>query len=143
MRTAALLLTSALLLAGCVKPKDPTEEIQAQYDRYSEAYVKNDVDTLLSILTDDFVLTDGEGVIHSRADYRKELEERKEQGIKAASYKVQIENVVREGDAASVITREYSSSITEESVVHQYRDVWVLQDGEWKLKSSTTILHGG
>ncbi len=141
MRAALVLLTTAVLLAGCAKPDNTQAEIQAQYDRYAEAYVENDVEAMLAILADDFILTDGQGVRHTRKEYEAELKERRESGQKASSYRVEIDSVVREGDAASVITREISTSISEPTAVHQYRDVWVQVDGVWKLKSTTTVEH--
>ena len=119
--------------------------IQRQYDRWSQAYVQNDVAVLLDILSPDYVLTSFTGKELSYAPYAASLKLRQEAGIQSAtSYKTHINKLSMGAERASVISVEVMRTPDPKSRkitfhTHTYEDRWVLQGKKWRLKSTRTI----
>lgn len=139
MRPLAVILCALCATSALAQTR---AAIQAQYDRFAKAYVKNDAKTLLSILAPDFVLINGEGVKISYRQYARQLREREKKGVPGSAYEVKIKSLQVKGSRATVLTNEVSVSKNGEEHVHTYRDVWKKIKGQWRLASSTTLSHG-
>ena len=108
--------------------------IQTQYDRWSAAYIKNDVPTLLSILSSDFTLQTGSGKTLTRQQYEAILNKRKPKTPEQMSYTLVIERFKIRGNMATLYTRETQSetdtaaqtqTAPPEKHIHEYLDRWV------------------
>lgn len=145
----------SLLFAVCVSTvalagtKDVQKEIERQYKRWSKAYVVNDVDTILSILTSDYTLTTYSGDVVSFKQYASSLREKKAKGTKNAAYTTKIVSLAVKGIRANVVSEEESVTSVKDPVtaklkrlihIHRYSDSWVKSGGVWKLSSTKTTL---
>ncbi len=140
MRVASVLSCFLALIA--VAHGQARAAIQNQYDRFAKAYVKNDVTTMLKILSPKYVITNEQGVAKSYKEYRKQLEDRKKSGKTSQAYTVQIEKLTRDGDTAMVETSEVTTAKDGTKTVHKYLDVWQKTGSKWRLLSTRTREHG-
>ncbi|HWA84495.1 MAG TPA: nuclear transport factor 2 family protein, partial [Fimbriimonadaceae bacterium] len=124
------------------------KQIQAQYNVWSAAYMKNDVDTLLSILTPDYSIKASNGNLITHSEYEVILNQRKKKGYDATHYSTAILRVTLHGDIAAVWSRETSTihgkspqtgKIADTQYQHDYVDVWDFVNGKWLLKSTATL----
>jgi hypothetical protein len=138
MRPLAFVL---ILLAVAAAPAQTWKSIQSQYDRFAKAYVANDVKAMLGILSSTYTLTNEDGRTIDYKAYKAQLEERKERGLVSSAYTVQILSLDRKGDTATLATKEVTKGIGGTEHVHRYRDVWKLEQGVWRLASTTTLGH--
>lgn len=133
------ILTASVLVASLAAAQ--MREIQAQYDLFAKAYVKNDVTAMLQILAADYTITDENGKTISRAKYKALLLDRKKKGQKSDAYKVIIESLEMRYGTATAITKEITDAKGKARRVHRYRDVWRRVGRTWKLASTTTLKH--
>jgi hypothetical protein len=148
------MLFSLVLLLG-LRPPAIKGEIQAQYDRWSKAYMAADVPTLLSIITSDYQLTTVDKVVVKFPEYKAKLELRAKMGFDATVYSTSIQSlklVGQEADVKAIETiethRSDAKSFRSEKILHRhhYLDHWIRVSGAWRLcstvteKESTTVL---
>ena len=119
--------------------------IQVQYDRWSSAYVRNDVDVLLDILAPDYELTAFSGSKISRPKYEASLRHRKEAGVvDSSTYMTKIQRIALTVNEATIVsfevitTPDASTKITTVHT-HVYDDRWVILEGAWRLKTTKTL----
>lgn len=125
--------------------------LQKRYDQWSAAYLKNDVATLLRILSPDFSLKTGSGRVLTRPQYEVILRKRKPGTSLVTAYATRVKRLElsRDGNTAMAYTTE---TTTEKSPpvpdgkkaapvihIHDYRDGWVRRNGQWLLRSSETL----
>jgi len=124
------------------------KQIQAQYDAWSAAYMKNDVATLLAILTPDYSLKMSNGNTLTHDEYKVVLEQRKKKGQDTTQYATQILRVTLHGDVAAIWSRETmtmkgknpdTGKPQDIQYQHDYIDVWSFVDGKWLLKGTSTL----
>lgn len=111
--------------------------IQPLYDRFAAAYVKNDVVTMLSILSPDYVLVNAVGTKVTRQDYEKTLIMRNMNRAEAADYTVKILEIKPIDNGALIHTRETYADRANHT--HEYADRWSLVDGSWRLVETRTL----
>lgn len=126
---------AVLVCLACAVPAiaQTRSEIQAKYDRFASAYVKNDVDAMLSVLSRSYKITSESGSVKSYAQYRKQLVERRRAGRTAKAYRVEIATFEGQGNALNVLTREVTQETDGTESAHYYRDRWRKEKGGWKL----------
>ena len=138
-----------LLVAQAVAaPKTPRQEIQAQYDRWSIAYVANDVPTLLSILDPSFTLTNIDKDTMSYKTYSAYLGLRKGIPKESTKYKTEVRQIKMVGKEALVNATEFMSTEKKSFKTgkmqiaihtHEYLDTWVFVKPAWRLKKTVTL----
>ena len=142
-----------LLLAGAATMARADDSgvrkaIQTQYDRWCTAYIKNDVPTLLSLLSPDFTLQTGSGKTLTRQQYEAILNKRKPKTPEQMRYTLVIERFRVRGSIATLYTRETQSetdataqtqTTTPEKHIHEYLDRWVKNGASWQLQFSQTL----
>jgi hypothetical protein len=121
--------------------------IKGQYDAWSAAYMKNDVDQLLSILSPDYTLKTATGSVITHSEYEVMLNMRKKRNTDTSVYSTEILRLTLHDDVAALLSRETSVTRQKndktgkmETVNHQhdYIDVWAFTGGKWLLKSTVT-----
>ncbi len=115
--------------------------IEKQYARFSKAYVKNDVKTMLAILSPEYTITDENGKTLDYKKYKAQLQERKDRGQVSSAYTVKIISLEVKDKVATVGTEEITKGIGGVEHVHNYRDIWKKEKGVWRLASTTTLGH--
>lgn len=140
MRSLALI--GLLVLAIAAAPGQTWKAIQGQYERFAKAYVANDVNVMLAILSPSYTITDENGKTIDFKAYKAQLEQRRDRAQVSSAYTVEILSLERKGDTTTVGTKEITKGIGGVEHVHRYRDIWKLQKGVWRLASTTTIGHG-
>jgi len=136
-------LVISTFLALCAGAMSQTwAAIAKQYDRFATAYLANDVNVMLSILSPTYTLEDEAGTKTDYRAYRTQLERRRDQGVVSSAYTVHILSLERKGDTAILGTKEVTKGIGGAEHVHRYRDIWKLEKGVWRLASTTTLGHG-
>jgi len=139
---------------AATKPKDyaPTEAtaraaIQTQYNRWSKAYMANDVPTLLDVLTPDYTLKTAKGALITHSEYAVMLDIRKKKHSDTKRYSTEISRMTLKGKVAAIYSRETTTNVETDpksgrqvplSYQHDYIDVWVLASGKWRLRSTVT-----
>jgi len=136
-----MLLLAVVVLSGTATVK---AEIQRQYDRWSKAYIANDVPVLLSILTPDYRLTTVDKTVVDHAEYEAKIRLRSEMRADPTSYSTQIISLaVKDGEAdvRAVETMESHLEKPRRTVFHRhhYLDHWVHPRKAWLLKSTVTV----
>lgn len=132
-------------------PNLPTSQIQAgiqaQYNAWSAAYMKNEVETLLGMLSPEYTLTTADNRVIERPEYEATLNLRRRANSDTSSYSTQILKLTLDRDAVQVISRETSVSHVKneksgvvETVnhMHDYLDRWIYLEGKWLLSSTVT-----
>jgi hypothetical protein len=119
-------------------PKEVQKQIQAQYDRWSKAYMANDVDTLLGILSPDYTLTNSNKEVMTYATYKAYIKLRAKGPKEATQYRTRILSLSVHGDVADADSVE---SMTTGRTVHrhEYHDTWSLRGGVWRLSKTVTV----
>lgn len=137
-----------LLLLSPQRPPTTQQQIQAQYDRWSKAYMAKDTDTLLSILTPDYTLTNAEGTTISRAQYEVSLKLRAKAAADPTKYSTKIKKLVEKDGQAIVTAIETMESKSEDSKTHksitilhrhEYQDTWHPHPPTWELQKTVTV----
>ncbi len=123
-------------------------DIQAQYNRWSKAYMANDVETLLDILAPDYLLINIKKEETTREKYAAYLKLRAKSVVDITKYKTDIRRLKRTDNIAEVTSietmetpREDPETHAKQTVLHrhEYLDEWVLGDSVWRLRKTTTI----
>ncbi|HLO97340.1 MAG TPA: nuclear transport factor 2 family protein [Fimbriimonas sp.] len=120
---------------------DTKSDIQSQYDRFAKAYVKNDVSTMLSIVSPNYTLVNEEKKLITLAEYKVQLEKRRKAGKKNKAYTVTILSLKQRGNEVSVETMETITTGPGTTKKHHYLDGWVRTEAGWRLISTETIAH--
>lgn len=137
-----------LLVLQMPKPGDVQKAIQSRYDAWSKAYMANDVDALLSILSPDYLLKTSDGTEIKHSEYEAMLRLRKASNKDTKKYSTKILKLKLSGDTAEVSARESMTSQERSGLVgqlqtivheHDYLDSWVLRDGSWLLRRTETV----
>lgn len=122
-------------------------EIKVQYDAWSAAYMKNDVDKLLSILDPGYTLKAANGQVITHSEYAVMLNLRKKKGPDTTRHSTQILRLTLHDGVAAIFARETTTSkrfnpnTKKEQTVdsqHDYVDAWVYSHGKWLLRSTVT-----
>jgi len=134
---ASAILMSALLSCTNASPSSDQELIKLE-DDWAQAMVKRDAARLSQFYGDDYVFTDADGVVSTKA---KELEEITSGPYHETSYKFDDLQVRLFGDVAVVTGRntiQGSWEDTQQSMSGPYRftDVFVKRDGRWQCVAS-------
>ena len=139
-----------LYAGGVVRAEksDSRKEIALQYQRWSKAYVKNDLSVLLGMLSPDFTLKTETGKVLSRQKYEAILHKRKPKTPQQLKYTLVIEKFSVKGTVATVFSKETQEETDEnvnpetlpsETHVHIYLDRWVKIGKIWKMQYSETL----
>lgn len=145
MRASTSFFVSVLVCASALG--SVRSDIDHQYKRWGRATVKNDVDTILSILSPDYTLHTYTGTTIPRKDYEASLRKRKASKKPATAYQTKIAKVTVEGKKALVISDETSAVVSVDPVtsrkvklihIHRYLDTWVRQSSKWRLQTTVT-----
>lgn len=142
----AVRLGVMILVSGSHAATDTQKQIQAQYNRWSRAYMSHDVDTLLDILSPDYTLTSVDKDVMSYATYKAYLELKRKTPKDATEYKTRILKLVQSGERAVVTSEEAMTTAgtdpSGKKVVsvhkHVYSDTWVHEATTWRLLSTVT-----
>lgn len=137
-----LLPVLTLILIGGAAQAQTWAAIRKQYDRFAQAYVKNDVAVMVAILSPEYTLVDEHGKAVDFKTYRAQLQSRRDMNVVSSAYIVEILSLERKGDTATLATKEVTKGIGGADHIHRYRDVWKLEKGVWRLVSTTTLGHG-
>lgn len=139
--TLALLLASTGVLASAGNSPVQNEVIR-QERAWSAAFLRHDVAALERILADDFVGTDGRGVMSSKAD---EIQEAQPAGPDAPAPPFVILNEVlsdmrvRLYGGVAVLTSRNDETVRtgerETVLVYRRTTVWVKRQGQWRCVS--------
>lgn len=141
MRLAVALL--CLMLAPAAGAQTAIRKaIQAQYDRWSKAYMANDINTLLDILAPDYILININNDVMNYGTYKAYLKLRKGGPKDVTRYSTQIQKLKVSGGYAE--TDSIESMVTTAGghrVVHrhEYLDKWRLAGTIWRLAGTVTI----
>ncbi len=139
-----------LVAGGAVRAQrsDSRKEIALQYERWSKAYVTNDLSVLLGMLASDFTLKTETGKVLSRQKYEAILHKRKSKTPQQLKYILVIEKFSVKGTVATVFSKETQEETDEnvnpetlpsETHVHLYLDRWVKIGKIWKMQYSETL----
>jgi hypothetical protein len=126
-------------LAG---PGDARKQIQAQYDRWSKAYMANDTDTLLDILSPQYTLIDIHDDVMTYGAYKAYLKLRKGAPKDVTKYSTQIQKLTIKDPFAEVDAVESMVTVAGGHKVvhkHEYLDKWRLSGKVWRLEGTMTI----
>jgi len=108
----------------------------------------NDVDTLLSILSPDYVLTNVQKEATSYKVYKAYLELRRKAPKETTVYKTRIKSLTLHGSLADVDSLEDmttakpkpgSRTLLKSVHTHEYLDVWKFDGKTWLLQSTKTV----
>jgi len=146
MSTLAVRLGLMILLSGSHATTDAQKQIQAQYNRWSRAYMAHDVDTLLDILSPDYTLTSVDKDVMSYATYKAYLQLKRKTPTDATEYKTRILKLVQSGERVVTTSEETMTtaglSPSGKRVLsihkHVYLDTWVHEAKAWCLLSTVT-----
>jgi hypothetical protein len=126
---------------------DVRKAIQAQYNRWSKAYMANDVDTLLDVLLPEYTLTGVDKNVMTYATYRAYLDLKRKTPKTTTRYSTSIHGLTVHGNDADVDSIE--SMVTEKRIksgpllvsthLHEYIDKWRFSGKTWRLASTVTI----
>ena len=125
---------------------DARKQIQAQYDRWSTAYMARDIDTLLSILSPDYTLTSVDNDVLSYGGYKAYLELKRKSPQDNTEYRTHILKLILKKAHAVVTSEETMTTSTPgpsgKKLVsvhkHVYLDTWTYQGRVWHLQSTAT-----
>lgn len=134
------LLVVSLLLAACVtappsRTGDEAAIVQTLHDA-CKAYLDGDVSRIEYLLTDDFTLTDADGVVTTRAD---DIQHAKNGTLKYTIFENSEMKVRLHGDAAVVtgITKVAGmAGTTSFAATFQFTDTMVREGGRWRVAAS-------
>lgn len=131
-------------------PTSETEvrkQIQAQYDAWSGAYMRNDVDVLLAILAPGYTLKASNGNVITYSEYEVILNQRKKKGTDTTQYSTEILRLTLHADVAALLSRETTvmkrknpdtGKVENVQMQHDYVDIWTFMNGKWLLRSTAT-----
>ena len=114
------------------------QELRTRLQKWDEAYAGRDIETLASILAEDFIFTNASGIVMSRTQYISA-------NIKAPDMTLEIpvssEDVsVRVYAETAVMTSRGAQRgqpfNRDPAVRYRYTDVWVKQQGRWQAVAS-------
>ena len=140
-------LTISLLALAALVNASPRTEIEQQYKRWGKAALKNDADTILSILAPEYTLKTYAGKVISRKDYATSLRKKKAEGKPIDAYETKILSVKIVAGTAQVTSDETTKKRTKDPItgksvvilhIHRYLDTWVRSGGVWRLRSTVT-----
>lgn len=133
-RSLCLLLALAVCSAAWQQRSASEDEaaIRAIEARWDAANLKGDAATLASIFADEFIATDGDGVVRTKAEVVGEL---KAGNIRYQSARTEDVRVILHGDAAVVTGTwrgAYSYKGTPKSLVERFTNFYVRRNGRWR-----------
>lgn len=117
------------------------KEIQAQYDRWSKAYMAHESETLVGILSPDYTLTNALKETLGYGVYTAKLRLLKDAPKETIKYSTTIKKLIQRGDEADVIAVETMESAVKAGRSlhrHQYLDTWIRYDAGWRLRKTVT-----
>ncbi len=123
-------------------------EIQHQYDRWSKAYMTQDVNVLLEILSPDYSLTTGDKDELSYKTYAAYLKLKAKGPKDITHYKTIIKSFNLSSSTADVVaietmTTELADRTNAKGQLsvhqHEYLDRWQSFDHTWRLLKTTTL----
>lgn len=130
-------------------PLPERAEIQRQYARWSVAARRNDVATIMKIISPDYTLTTASGTVITRKAYQLSLERRKLKASKVPVYTTHLAQLTEfEGKLIAISNEVNQSTITDPITnkritlihTHRYRDTWRKIATQWRLASTVTEL---
>jgi len=137
------------ILLTTLSPTQVKKQIQAQYDRWSKAYMAQDVDTLVGILAPDYSLTSSDGKVSTHDGYVAYLRLKKRTGYKdpfttqTTIVGLQMSGAQAKVDAQEIMTSQVTDPTTQkpETCIHShyYLDIWQRFGSVWRLKSTKTL----
>ena len=112
---------------------DAASKVLAAEAKWNEAYKRNDVGALNSLLTDDFIITVEDGSTFSKAGY---IAYASEGVLRVEISEMSNLKVILHGDVA-IVTGAYHEKGTTKGKPYEYHDrltdVWLSSDGKWQL----------
>jgi len=112
---------------------DAASKVLAAEAKWNEAYKRNDVGALNSLLADDFIITVEDGSTFSKAGY---IAYASEGVLRVEISEMSNLKVILHGDVA-IVTGAYHEKGTTKGKPYEYHDrltdVWLNTDGKWQL----------
>ena len=118
------------------RPATPAEQIQQLEQKWFTGIIRNDSNTVTSLLADDFVIIDHDGKPVSRAEFITRLTENRLvlESIKTAESKVRLYGTTAINQTRATFLRD-GNTIGEAALT----EVWVKVRGAWKLASVNSL----
>lgn len=133
---AAAFVLAAAIPAGAQQKSEATSKFLSLESKWNDAYKHGDIDAMNALVTDDFIITVEDGVTFSKAGYIAHLAGTTERVKVAEISDVQ----VRVHGSMAVVTGAYREEGTSKGKAYEYRDrftdVWVENDGKWRILAS-------
>ena len=135
LRLAAILLLILWpsIFSVAQQKSDAASKVLAAEAKWNEAYKRNDVGALNSLLADDFIITVEDGSTFSKAGY---IAYASEGVLRVEISEMSNLKVILHGDVA-IVTGAYHEKGTTKGKPYEYHDrltdVWLNTDGKWQL----------
>ena len=128
-----LLCWTAALVATAQQKSDGASKILALEAKWNEAYKRNDLATMNSLLADGFIITVEDGTTYSKPGY---IANAGDGALHVELSEMANLKVAMHGNVA-VVTGAYHEKGTLNGKPYEYRDrltdVWMNSDGKWQL----------
>ncbi len=142
IRFLALALCAAAAASWATPPPDTVRQILTLEQRWNEAYLHGDLETLHSILADDFIITLEDGNTYSKSGY---IAHSGDPDNKVTLSQMSELRVRLHGNTA-VVTGAYHETGTNKGKPYENHDrltdVWMLIGGRWQVIASHYSLVG-
>lgn len=132
----ALLLSSTAIPSAAQQKSDAASKILALEAKWNEAYKRNDMPTMNSLLADDFIITVEDGSTYSKSGY---IANAGDGSMHVEVSEMSNLKVTLHGNVA-VVTGVYHEKGLRNGKPYEYHDrltdVWLSSEGKWQLIAS-------
>jgi ketosteroid isomerase-like protein len=134
--TAVLLTSTAATFSVAQQKSEQASKILALEAKWNEAYKRNDIATMNSLLADDFIITVEDGSTYSKSGY---IANAGDGAMHVEISEMSNLKVNMHGNVA-VVTGVYHEKGTLKGKPYEYHDrltdVWINSDGKWQVIAS-------
>jgi ketosteroid isomerase-like protein len=149
-RFFSLLALATLTTAASGNPASQNEtqkSIRAEYERYRQAILRKDMDSVVGMLTPDFVWKMRDGSSLDRKQTAKLLKEQIQAVKTVQSMQITLHRITLQGDRAVVLLTETTSALLRgpdgkakpATSTEHYRETWVKSAARWKRHKAETL----
>jgi ketosteroid isomerase-like protein len=140
IRSRILILIAGLILASNAslfgQGKSEGDTVRARELKWTESYKQRSIDTLSSLLADEFVITVEDGNVYSKAGYISHTADSKVRVDVAEMSDLK----VRIHGTTAIVTGAYHEKGVSEGKPYEYHDrltdVWIRSAGKWQVVAS-------
>jgi ketosteroid isomerase-like protein len=140
IRSRILILIAGLILASNAslfgQGKSEGDTVRALELKWTESYKQRSIDTLSSLLADEFVITVEDGNVYSKAGYISHTADSKVRVDVAEMSDLK----VRIHGTTAIVTGAYHEKGVSEGKVYEYHDrltdAWIKSAGKWQVVAS-------